>query len=228
MERGAIWPAPPARTLLGGGFRVDLCRLADRYAHVILVVAGGEVGAAGGELGAAGGELGAAGGEYVPLLQSVEGTAKEEWPPSPPLQELLVQPHALGGETALLVGMAGGSHWSAGIELPNAGPLAVDVACRVSKKPGPMASGLLTADYLLAPDVRLELDGPPPCPTGSLVFPGGSVRVELESADAREVAITAASRDGGPALSFIVRASPGNCPGDWPRTIRWRYTFRPA
>jgi hypothetical protein len=203
VDHGAIWPAPPSRTLLGGGFRVDLCRLADRYAHVVLVESSGE---------------------YVPLVQSVEGTAKEEWPPSPPLQEMLVQPHARGGETALLVGMAGGSHWSAGIELPNSGPLAIDVACRVGKKPGPLASGLLTSEYLLAPEVRLQTDGPAPCPCGSLVFPGGAVRVELQSPDAREIAVAPATRAGAPAMSLIVRAAPG----PWPRTIRWRYTFHRA
>ena len=44
------------------------------------------------------------------LLTSVEGTAHNRWPPSPPLQSLAIEER--GEQTvALAVGMAGGAHW---------------------------------------------------------------------------------------------------------------------
>jgi hypothetical protein len=47
-----------------------------------------------------------------PFLTSVEGTPDQNWPPSPPLQE--ISQHTLEpGDAALGVGMAGQSHWSA-------------------------------------------------------------------------------------------------------------------
>jgi hypothetical protein len=70
-------------------------------------------------------------GELISLLESVEGTRADDWPPSPPLQSLRIE--ELDGErrVALLVGMAGRSHWSASVE-PVVGEAAVvfDVACR--------------------------------------------------------------------------------------------------
>jgi len=57
-------------------------------------------------------------GEELPLLSSVEGTANDIWPDSPPLQD--ASHHALGGGEAILcVGMAGKSHWSAAFSIEN-------------------------------------------------------------------------------------------------------------
>jgi hypothetical protein len=82
----------------GRGLRIEFFRLPDRYAHRILAV----------------------GCEVLPvhLLESVEGTAEEPWPPSPAFQtlnredlqdweELAESPRA-----AMLVGMSGSTHWS--------------------------------------------------------------------------------------------------------------------
>ena len=70
-----------------------------------------------------------------PLLSSIEGTANDEWPPSPPLQEVHFESRP-GVELALPVGMAGKSHWSISIELCAAtGRLTFDVACRVRSVP---------------------------------------------------------------------------------------------
>src|SRR5436190_4759521 len=52
-------------------------------------------------------------GDIQPLLESIEGTTADDWPSSPPLQSLSVEKLPDGRPVALLVGMAGGSHWSA-------------------------------------------------------------------------------------------------------------------
>lgn len=70
------------------------------------------------------------------LLESLEGQSGDIWPGSPPLQQLLIESRAEAGHVALLVGMAGRSHWSLSVE-----PLAdrigfrFDAACRLSGPP---------------------------------------------------------------------------------------------
>lgn len=83
----------------------------DRYSHVI--------------------SLFSATGEDTPILESIEGTADQDWPDSPPLQSLHIEERAGGTKVALLVGMAGRSHWSASIEAaPGEAKLIFDFACR--------------------------------------------------------------------------------------------------
>ncbi len=66
------------------------------------------------------------------MLASEEGSDQDEWPPSPPLQQLHVEDRAGGGRVALLVGMAGQSHWSLSVEaLPALRQLVFDAACRL-------------------------------------------------------------------------------------------------
>ncbi len=67
------------------------------------------------------------------LLSSVEGSAQDRWPASPPLQSLALE--SRGEQTvALAVGMAGKAHWSASIEtLPEPLALRFDYACRLSE-----------------------------------------------------------------------------------------------
>ena len=75
------------------------------------------------------------------ILESVEGTPNQNWPPSPPLQELHLESRPDGKQLALLVGMAGNSHWSMSVEFdPAAGKALFDVACRVKREPGKLAS----------------------------------------------------------------------------------------
>ena len=93
--------------------RVRFTRLTDRYAHAIFAVE-------------------PSGQEHL-LLESVEGTPNDDWPPSPPLQSLSIEELSIGRRAALLVGMAGRSHWSASIEpVPGKAALAFDIACRVA------------------------------------------------------------------------------------------------
>lgn len=66
------------------------------------------------------------------LLESLEGSASETWPPSGPLQSLHVEQQSGSNPVALLVGMAGKSHWSAAVELfPAQSRMRWDMACRV-------------------------------------------------------------------------------------------------
>src|SRR5438045_2944877 len=74
-------------------------------------------------------------GRIMPLMESLNGLAEDEWPPSPPLQTLSIETLPDGRSVALLVGMAGRSHWSASIEpVSGQAKLIFDIACR---HPGP-------------------------------------------------------------------------------------------
>src|SRR5262245_39124630 len=105
----------------GAVLRIQFIRLADRYRHTISLVERD--------------------GQVCPLLESIEGTASDDWPPSPPLQNLSIAELAPGRKAALLVGMAGRGHWSASIE-PVSGEAALDfdIACRPAGKPEPLGS----------------------------------------------------------------------------------------
>lgn len=75
------------------------------------------------------------------LLESREGLPADEWPPSPPLQTLSIEKLTDGRTVALLVGMAGRSHWSASIEpVANRAGLIFDIACRHSTRPNSLGS----------------------------------------------------------------------------------------
>jgi len=90
--------------------RLDLFWRYDRYAHRIVTVSGVE--------------------ERL-LVESVDGCDEDNWPPSPPLQQLSVAELQSGRQVALLVGMAGKSHWSVSIEpQPEQSSFMFDVACR--------------------------------------------------------------------------------------------------
>jgi len=82
-----------------------------------------------------------AAGAVQPLLESIEGCASDDWPPSPPLQSLTLETRADGRRVALLLGMAGSSHWSASIEAPpGEAQLIFDIACRHGPNCGPLRS----------------------------------------------------------------------------------------
>lgn len=100
----------------GRGLRLELRWHGDRYGHLISRIAP---------------HL-----DPEPLLESIEGALPDVWPPSPPFQSLTVQTMPNGATAALLVGMAGRSHWSASLEtVLNRTELVIDVACRHSDQP---------------------------------------------------------------------------------------------
>lgn len=103
----------------GRGLRVEFFRHNDRYAHQILAV----------------------GCEELPvlLLESIEGTATEIWPASPAFQALNMDELAseVAQPCAMLIGMAGRSHWSLSVCACEADTPAMtfEVACRVKEVP---------------------------------------------------------------------------------------------
>jgi hypothetical protein len=106
--------------LEAGPLRLCFERQGDRYAHRV--------------------ELAAAGG-WQTVLESLEGKPDEAWPPSPPLQSLHIEERPGGRRVALLVGMAGRSHWSLSVEAdPAAASLAFDAACRLQEVPSFLGS----------------------------------------------------------------------------------------
>lgn len=92
----------------GQGLRVDFFYLGDRHAHRILL---------------------ASADQQRRWLDSLEGDAAALWPASPPLQQLVIESRA-DGDVALLLGMAGRSHWSMSVMAMAGGGLWFDVACR--------------------------------------------------------------------------------------------------
>lgn len=81
-------------------------------------------------------------GEQVTTVwQSVEGTAQDDWPASPALQDLSRETLPDGRQVIFLVGKAGSSHWSASIEAVSEPPqLVFDIACRHGATPGYLGS----------------------------------------------------------------------------------------
>jgi len=80
-------------------------------------------------------------GQNRRLLESIEGESGDDWPESPPLQSLHVEDRPDGRQVALLVGMAGRSHWSASIEPAiDRAELVFDIACRHSAMPAWLGS----------------------------------------------------------------------------------------
>jgi hypothetical protein len=108
----------------GEHLRVRFTRLGDRWTHAI-------------EASDANGLLW--------RLESLEGAADEFWPPSPPLQSLQWHAPAQGEPVALLVGMAGSSHWSATIAA-DGNHLLFDIACRLSAQPISLGSSYRLSD----------------------------------------------------------------------------------
>lgn len=107
----------------GCGLQVRFTRPEDRYAHQISVCWEGLV---------------------VPILASVEGDDEDRWPDSPALQQIQLEERPQG-PVALLVGMAGTSHWSVGIEAePSNRQMVFDIACRAREVPLRLGSAYRT------------------------------------------------------------------------------------
>lgn len=118
-------------TLVAGSLILRLAPRADRFGHVIE-------------------SRGA--DQPIVLLESIEGDAVTTWPPSPALQSVDWSEVA-AGKIALLVGMAGKSHWSASYESHAASAaLVLDWACRVTGEPA-----FLGTSYHVGRDVSVEI-----------------------------------------------------------------------
>ncbi|MCU0876466.1 MAG: hypothetical protein MUF06_01555 [Pirellulaceae bacterium] len=167
----------------GRGLRVSFVWWADRFGHVVSIVSSDE--------------------QIETVLNSHEGDASDAWPPSPPLQSLSVEYLGDGRSAALLVGMAGKSHWSASVEAVSGRPSIVfDIACRVGDSKVKLASRYRVA-------------------AGDVVSPRGekdrsSIEIEAESGRIRIV------REVVPAAEVQLRL-----PDEGDITIRPRVTGKP-
>lgn len=183
-------------SLEGGGFAVVFTRRGDRVGHAVLRT-----------------DCAAAAGEHLTsapaLLESIEGTAEDDWPTSPPLKELHFENRPDGRRLALLIGMAGRSHWSLSVELDaSAGRVTFDVACRLRSQPERLGS-----TYRL-PSIAaggVATGGP-----GHLTIQAGPLTIEA-SPSTRLTCVD----------SQIV-VEPIGALGPWPQTVRWWYVVRRA
>ena len=149
-------------------------------------------------------------GGLIALLFSNEGAGGEAWPGSAPLQSVSFEEQPGGRRVALLVGMAGRSHWSASIEeSPSDGSLIFDYACRASQRPE-----FLGSTYRLPQGVDLE------AAEGGLILRRGEARLLLTAEAAGEFPPPRIERrDDLLVLSAALSAQ---------KTIRWKYRLRLA
>lgn len=110
----------------GRGLRVAFIWDEDRYGHEIACLDGRSV---------------------VVCLAAETGREQDPWPASPALQQLSFHEVEPGRRGALLVGMAGKSHWSQSVEVDaDTTSLTFDVACRVQAQPQWLGSRYRTRD----------------------------------------------------------------------------------
>jgi hypothetical protein len=178
--------------LEAGGLRVEFQRRGDRWGHRIAVIQAGRI---------------------TPLLESVEGTADEDWPASPALQELHLEKRAAAPPLILLVGMAGRSHWSASVEIELASPagkVIFDVACRTSAAAEPLKS-----TYRLLTGATVE---PVENLARRITAAGGGCSLQVESPAGAAAGRIHAGRD----VLAIESPPPATVAV---HTIRWKYVI---
>ncbi len=134
-------------------------------------------------------------------LESIEGAANEAWPSSPPLQSLQWHTPAQKEPVALLVGMAGSSHWSATIAA-DGNRLLFDIACRLSAQPVSLGSSY-------------RLSGPAGQPLRLIASQRTIQLLSLASADAPPGTVIS---DNGRITARI-----DDPRANLPRTVRWQY-----
>ncbi len=151
------------------------------------------------------------------ILQSIEGTSDEAWPPSPPLQNLTAQqgstsqPLLPGRQVAMLLGMAGQSHWSLAAELvisPEGEWLIFDLACRAAAAPQ-----FLGSRYRLGPDARWDAE------TDLISLPQRSARLRADAS----AAVVRPARSPGE-IEIVPRLAATRLGISFPGTIRWKYS----
>lgn len=137
-------------------------------------------------------------GRAVWQLNSSEGIADDVWPVSPPFQSLEMHSHSDGRVFALLVGMAGASHWSASVEAdPIREHIIFDVACRIKAEPKWLGSSYVVSNS--AERSRIAAIALESTPSGSMPV------------------IEAIGQQ------IIVRVA--DLSGSLPRTVRWKYAI---
>ncbi|HZZ72918.1 MAG TPA: hypothetical protein VFE24_11755 [Pirellulales bacterium] len=145
------------------------------------------------------------GESFIDLWESVDSPRllcneqPEDWPPSPPWQDVHIETRSDGVEIALAVGQAGSSHWSLSVEpVPGGQGLLFDVACRVKSLPRWLGNSYRRISTLGAhADLYALLD-----------FAFAPSYEELTRTETNR---------------YEWRISPAVLTGPFPRTIRWQY-----
>lgn len=144
---------------------------------------------------------------FWPLLESVEGTEQEPWPPSPPMQQMVEESFAPGASPVLLgVGLSGNGHWSTAIETQHERLLKFDIACKNSKSASSFGS-----EYRVM--AQAEQDKPSGMIAMQLETTLGAVKIEL-SASMGQIYFCAEKQ--------TIRISPHSDPESM-KTHRWCY-----
>lgn len=170
-----------------GELGLTMWRAGDRYAHRLEV-----------------------GESRVEMLTSIEATADDEWPCSPPLQELQLSEASATISTAFMVGMSGRSHWSLSAELSTVrGARAYfDVACRLHAPPGWLGSS-----YRIGAGVNAN---------------EAARGIELTLPDQRWVVTCTNCRAELTTPGVLCFSSELDRTGGYPRTERWCYCIERA
>jgi len=138
-------------------------------------------------------------GNTVAVWRDVHDSDSDEWPASPPIQELSLE--AIGGRNVLLgVGRAGKSHWSVSIEtaeVDSAPAIRFDFACRCPEPP----NWLGTTYEIQSGDIETAT-------TGHALQATCAEDAKLTRLDPKQF-----------------RIEPLDHPQKWPGTVRWRYTI---
>jgi len=137
-----------------------------------------------------------AAGETTDQWCEVQAGDSDDWPASPPIQELSLEKIA-DAEVLLGVGRAGKSHWSISVEtseIDGKASLRLDIACRCPAPPQWLGS-----TYDVKPNAENLEATPPPL----------TLRCEADTNAAEE-------------KSRLV-IEPIDRPARWPGTVRWRF-----
>lgn len=170
----------------GVGLQVRFSWRQDRYSHTISKLIAGRL---------------------IPVFESVEGSSTEVWPPSPPLQQLSVEELRPATQVALLVGMAGKSHWSISVEpVSTRAAFVFDVACKSRDTAAQLCSGYLQ----LADKVNTDGDH-----DATIAVEGRHLQIRCD----RDGPAVATIQEGplGPRIAPAAIGPTG--------TTRWRYTI---
>lgn len=178
----------------GRGLFVSFPGRGDRFGHVVSIVCGDEI---------------------VPCMVSLEGDDSEEWPDSPPIQQLSIEQRKTGA-VGLGVGQAGKSHWSVTVEtFAEERRIDFHVACRLKMHPAQISSRYAS---LLGEGIEPTSVDPY---TWSWTAGDKTLLVRESVFDHYPAPEFPANASG-----FEINAAVDQMP--FPKTIEWRYSFQLA
>lgn len=135
------------------------------------------------------------------VMSSIEGTAADEFPPSPPMQD--IHDHELPlsdgstGNAVLGVGMAGRGHWSGSHSIELVGKRRVvrgDLACLVKSADAnaTLDSSSLGSTYLVDPDwdILPNTDGIDPPKDRKLILQRGDCRIQVLASPLCQISVS--------------------------------------